>query len=388
MQRIVYYLEVNIICIILLFFLKRFIFDKIEKKSSDVILFNNMILATEILCLCDLIAGIFRGKIFNGARIILMLSNWLFDEMLVVICYLWLIYVCMKLYSSRKPSKLQLIVFSLPLIIYTAIALTNYWNGFLFTINEDNLYSRGKGVFFHWIIGWSYLIIATLITFVAFRKEKSKIKRDKIKPLICFIITPVLASIIQMLFYGVTSIQVGITLSILMLCITNQNAQILIDPLTKLNNRRGLDAFLDYHFINNNKKELTLMMVDIDNFKFINDYYGHVEGDLVLVKISNALEDFILRYNQKLFICRYGGDEFLIAGYFENESDKKDLKAMLYKACLNICENNTSRSSIRVSIGYSSSLCINETDFDKLFNQADENMYIEKKSNKNKINEK
>ena len=61
---------------------------------------------------------------------------------------------------------------------------------------------------------------------------------------------------------------------------------------------------------------------------------------------------------------------------------------MLYKACLTICENNTSRSSIRVSIGYSSALCINETDFDKLLNQADENMYIEKKSNKNKINEK
>ena len=49
--------------------------------------------------------------------------------------------------------------------------------------------------------------------------------------------------------------------------------------------------------------------------KFINDYYGHVEGDLVLVKISNALEDFILRYNQKLFICRYGGDEFLMKNY-------------------------------------------------------------------------
>ena len=41
-----------------------------------------------------------------------------------------------------------------------------------------------------------------------------------------------------------------------------------------------------------------------------------------------------------------------------------------------------------MSIGYSSALCINETDFDKLLNQADENMYIEKKSNKNKINEK
>ncbi len=109
MQRIVYYLEVNIICIILLFFLKRFIFDKIEKKSSDVILFNNMILATEILCLCDLIAGIFRGKIFNGARIILMLSNWLFDEMLVVICFLWLIYVWMRIHPSETPSKLQLL---------------------------------------------------------------------------------------------------------------------------------------------------------------------------------------------------------------------------------------------------------------------------------------
>lgn len=62
-----------------------------------------------------------------------------------------------------------------------------------------------------------------------------------------FIIAPSIAPVIQMLFYGVTSTQVGITLSIVILCITNQNAQILTDPLTKLNNRRGLDGYLDYY---------------------------------------------------------------------------------------------------------------------------------------------
>lgn len=384
MQSKIYYTEINTICIILLFFLKRLVFDKVEKKSSDIIVFNNMILATEILCLCDLIAGVFRGTKFSGVRFILIISNWLFDEMLVVICFLWLIYVWMRIHPSETPSKLQLLLFSLPLLIYTAIALTNYWTGFLFTINVENLYSRGKGVFFHWIIAWGYLIIATFITFLNFRNETSKIKRDKIKPLICFIITPVLASTIQMLFYGVTSTQVGITLSILMLCITNQNAQILIDPLTKLNNRRSLYVYLDNHFNNMHNKELTLMMIDVDNFKHINDFYGHVVGDLVLTEVSNILEDNVVKYKNNLFACRYGGDEFLIVGYFENDKDKKALKELLYQACSSISGKDTLPNTINVSIGYSSSLCVNETDFDKLLNQADENMYIEKQSSKNR----
>jgi diguanylate cyclase (GGDEF)-like protein len=53
---------------------------------------------------------------------------------------------------------------------------------------------------------------------------------------------------------------------------------------------------------------MLLFMMDIDNFKSINDAYGHIEGDGALKAFSDAMKDVAIRYSA--FIARYGGDEF------------------------------------------------------------------------------
>lgn len=83
------------------------------------------------------------------------------------------------------------------------------------------------------------------------------------------------------------------------------------DPLTKLLNRRGLDIQLHSfsHHAANEGNQFSLIYVDLDNFKLVNDTFGHEQGDNLLLEISEQLS---LQLRDKDILARIGGDEFVI----------------------------------------------------------------------------
>lgn len=87
--------------------------------------------------------------------------------------------------------------------------------------------------------------------------------------------------------------------------------ELLIDPLTKVYNRKALNKDLNLILEKGKDKNLDLVIaiLDLDRFKEINDKYGHLVGDFVLIKIANIIKKLIRKENK---IYRYGGDEFVI----------------------------------------------------------------------------
>lgn len=83
------------------------------------------------------------------------------------------------------------------------------------------------------------------------------------------------------------------------------------DPLTLLWNREGIIDFLHREVgrASRSREPLTVMMMDVDNFKMTNDTYGHLAGDAILVEVSRRIEKSLRSYDS---VGRYGGDEFLI----------------------------------------------------------------------------
>lgn len=98
-----------------------------------------------------------------------------------------------------------------------------------------------------------------------------------------------------------------------------------IDPLTKLFNRRAFEKYIDKHMLNKDI-ENAYIIVDVDDFKSVNDNYGHANGDIILKKISEMLSK---TFNEKDFIARIGGDEFAI--FSGDIKDKNHLKNKLDK---------------------------------------------------------
>ncbi|MGN0981340.1 MAG: GGDEF domain-containing protein [Candidatus Limivicinus sp.] len=86
-----------------------------------------------------------------------------------------------------------------------------------------------------------------------------------------------------------------------------------IDSLTQIANRRRLDRYMMQ--LLEEGTTFTFALLDVDNFKFINDTYGHLEGDISLVRISQILTDI---FGETVF--RYGGDEFAVISFEDSQS--------------------------------------------------------------------
>lgn len=154
------------------------------------------------------------------------------------------------------------------------------------------------------------------------------------------------------------------------------------DALTGLANRRALVSALDDVMGGRfgRKSEASLMFLDLDGFKPINDTYGHDVGDEVLKEVAKRLETCV-RDND--VICRLGGDEFVLM--FNGLTDRKALEDRAEKVLNRVNEPywvNDSRVTMGVSIGISIGPADGKTGED-LLTAADEAMYAAKKTGKN-----
>ena len=142
-----------------------------------------------------------------------------------------------------------------------------------------------------------------------------------------------------------------------------------IDPLTGLYNRRILQ---------NVREAGTLVLCDIDNFKSVNDTFGHDIGDKVLKGVSK-----ILLRNVRVgdIVCRFGGDEFLIIFSADN---KEVISKRMEKICGDITRIvKLDNFDVTLSVG----VAINDNDYDSetLFGMADKALYQSKGNGKNQI---
>ena len=161
----------------------------------------------------------------------------------------------------------------------------------------------------------------------------------------------------------------------------SQDRAVSVDFLTGLNNRKELMRYLGRLFEKTDEldQNLGLIFIDINDFKGINDTYGHNQGDKALLTVASCLKKAAFKKN--CFICRYAGDEFTVVlketTFFTVENYKSELQAQIDK--LNSSGNLP--FALSVSLGH---VQYQErfTDFEEFLAQADQNMYTQKEAYK------
>lgn len=155
------------------------------------------------------------------------------------------------------------------------------------------------------------------------------------------------------------------------------------DELTSLHNRRSFNQYIIKIFDKTPANRLTLMMIDIDNFKDYNDCYGHLCGDNCLVTIGEIFKKF--ESNHDCYIARYGGEEFVLVDtkhtLQETVTIAKELIHIISEA--NIEHLKSSYKKITLSIGISCKATSNVTSYIDLINLADDALYQAKSNGKN-----
>lgn len=125
------------------------------------------------------------------------------------------------------------------------------------------------------------------------------------------------------------------------------------DPLTELPNRRLFHDLLQQNLAHaqRNRKQVAILFLDLDNFKSINDHFGHQEGDLFLKELSQIL---IGALRESDIICRWGGDEFVIALMDTEGIDNAEVVAdKIRQNVVSYGEQNYPGFSLGTSIGIS-----------------------------------
>lgn len=162
----------------------------------------------------------------------------------------------------------------------------------------------------------------------------------------------------------------------------------LSDALTGIGNRRYFDQFLQKIFNINQreKKELSLLMIDVDYFKKYNDHYGHIMGDQCLQAIAKSLDSFAKRGGD--LAARYGGEEFsLILSDTDTESAEKCANS--YRLSVENLQIPHSASEISefvtVSIGVVTISGNMQTSIEELIRYSDKALYEAKYNGRNQV---
>lgn len=153
------------------------------------------------------------------------------------------------------------------------------------------------------------------------------------------------------------------------------------DGLTGLYNRAETQRRIEHCITNVKNESLTLIMMDIDNFKLVNDTYGHQEGDAVLVALANILLNEQKRVSGRISAGRWGGEEFMLV-----LSNTDISSATLIADLIRQCFENTAFPSIRsqtISVGVTQAAA--QDTADSLCTRVDAALYRAKKTGKNKV---
>lgn len=148
------------------------------------------------------------------------------------------------------------------------------------------------------------------------------------------------------------------------------------DYLTGLSNRRGMLRILEGE---KNINNLTVILIDIDDFKMVNDTFGHAIGDEVLREFAEVLKkNFMADY-----VARYGGDEFLVITRLNQKDNIREKADSLLQEAAGIVYGNGQKRGIKVCCGIAVGALAEQCTLEDLIRMSDEAMYHIKKKGKN-----
>lgn len=371
-----YYYEVNVLCLALLVWIMAKTSSNIDKQTKNIIFFR-VAFFTAILILIDILWKPVDG---HPGKFFFYANNFLNAAYLTIsgaVSFNWLIYVLYDFLKSKKLSKLNRFIFHLPLIVLGVCSLSSPWTHLLFHVDpQTNIYYRGPYHFIQEVIAYGYFLVSCILLIYKLIKERNNIAHIKQNAVFSYIFSPLVAGIFSYLFKTLEIIWQAASVSMLVAFYNMQIEQISVDALTGLNNRRTFNSLLrTLPPSNRNGKDTFLYMIDINNFKSINDHFGHPEGDAALKETASLLKTVF--GGKDAFICRFGGDEFSAVYYCANAFEADSVRDELYDA---FEKRNTKEKkySLTVSAGYAKLNGEGVEATNTLIKNADVELYKEK----------
>ena len=360
----------NIIGIILLAVMIVCNLWRLQSKTHANMNLLAMMFLTLLSCIADPISYTMKGLPGVLPKIaVYVTSTWLFAaNMLAVFCWnRFLAY-----YLNGSISKVSRRLLNATVSIGLLILVINFFYPIVFSINEENLYSREKFYSFFLIIDY-LLVINSLFTYYKSKRNGGILK---FFPIWVYIVPILMGGVVQSLFYGISVVPTSIAISIAGILASLQNEMIYRDALTGVFNRAYLDYKLNKFAKRPNKQRITGLMLDLNGFKKINDDFGHSVGDEALIATTRLLQKAVGSHG---LVIRYAGDEFIVLINTQDDSETQTHIDRIQRLFEKYNQENKKPYKLSASIG-SHKLNLKEESVDTFINTIDSRMYENKKA--------
>lgn len=281
---------------------------------------------------------------------------------------IWLCYLDYQLHQSYPRLKKRWF-YLFPFIFGACVMVFSLFTGFVFSVTPENVYVRGPGIY----IMASINFFITLHSFCLVMQERDNVEKKVLTVAVIFGAIPMIGTALQLTFYGIALIWPSVALSISLVYLFLETQKEIRDYLTGLLNRQVLDELIDRRMMDYKKRgPFSIVMIDMDGFKKINDVYGHKEGDRALVRLAKLLHDNIKGIDKA---ARFGGDEFVILVESGNPGTIESVIDRLYEQTEIVNQKNPMPYNIEFSAGYAVFSPETYKSMDEFFNAADREMY-------------
>lgn len=335
--------------------------------------------------------------------------NYIFMSLFTT--YMWL---TVSNHNHRKPAALYA-VYALSASGILLLIITQF-TGLFYYFDDHNRYHRGN----YYLLAQAIAVLGISVCLFMLISYRKNLNRTIFLAMMSFFVLPVLATIYQALAYGfslqclaaVISTQIMFIMDTVEVNMRFHSQQADYrkaryeaehDGMTGLLNKEaGWKRMREYFNRMGSRDEALLMFIDIDDFKTINDTYGHTAGDFWIREVASQLRHI---YRQDDIICRYGGDEFLalirntaseqvlettLGIFFQQLARTSEQHGQDVHCSVGVCRIAATR--IRRNTGISRNTdegngedIRGEVDFDQCVKQADLALYETKRSNKGRF---
>lgn len=293
-----------------------------QTNQFDEKAYNFMLIVTFIATINETLSFIIDARPGFIFHILQYISNTISSASSGIIGYCWCLFVEYHIHRNFERIKKKSRILAIPLIIATILIIINLLGtGIIFDISKENVYTRGPMNFILYIFVFVYYIESIYTV--------HKAKYDSILveffPIYYFIIPCMIGTMIQGFFFGVSTIWLCVAITFILVYIENQISISFIGDLSGLYNRKYMNHYLN-KLQSDKNRHVYGFLLDINEFKAINDTYGHLTGDRALIKFGKILQHSI---DKDSVAIRMGGDEFVIFAKLKSDEEALALKKQI-----------------------------------------------------------
>ena len=333
----------------------------LSRRAEDKV-FLFMILGVLVGCFMEAFSYAIDGQLFPGSRVLNYVANTYLYSVNLMLPFCVLVYVDLELYGDPKRIWRCYRPHVVIGVAMLAATLINLFVPITFYISDANVYERRPFSYVYFVVIFFYCIAALLLT-----RRYAKENGAKAFLNIGVFLLPIFAgTVLQFMFYGLSLAWLASAIGLTGLFMMQQNELAYVDSLVDVYNRQYFNRVLSAWA--SREGGVIGAMFDLDDFKGINDTYGHSEGDRALQSSTNILKQ--ARQDDE-WVFRYAGDEFVV---LKRTDDPCGLDAYLHRVHEGLDELNTPDRPYRLLLSYGVSVLDGQS-VDDFLGDMDKKMY-------------